>query len=117
MSKSSKPKYFATYHGPSYGTWDASEYMMGVASLKEAKDLFRQFHQGWVTYDEYLRSPDGLHVPWRMSEYVSTPATTREDRMEVYAVIEDDVPGRYLMNDDIEYWLTWGPRGGIVVEK
>lgn len=114
---SDKPKYFATYHGPSYGSWDEGEYVMGFASLREAKDAFRCFNMGGVTYDEYLRNPQGLHVPWRMGEYSRTPATTRDDFMDLYTVVEDETPGQYLMTDSLEYRLSWGPRGGMVVEK
>jgi hypothetical protein len=111
-----KPKYFATYHGPSYGSWDASEYLMGFPSLKSAKRALRDFQGGYVGYDEYLRNPDGYHVPWRMGEYMHSPATTDQDYMDVYYAIETNTPGVYSMGEHA-YRLTVGARGGVVVEK
>lgn len=114
---SNKPRYFAVYSGPSYGGWDGPEYVIGLSSLKEAKDLMRQFDSGYVTYDEYLRNPDGLHVPWRMRESFSLLGSTSwSDRMDVYEAIPVDVPGQYLMGDFV-YRLTYGERGGVKVEK
>lgn len=114
---SNKPKYFATYHGPSYNLMGDVERVMGFASLADAKDAFRSFYSGSVGYGEYQMNAEGFHVPWSMGQYVRTPATTLQDHMDLYMVLEDDVPGQYLMNDEIKYRLTWGPRGGIVVEK
>lgn len=111
-----KPKYFGLYHGPSYGGWE-SEYVMGFFSLEDAKHTFRQFWNGYSTHDEYRENADGFYVPWDMGKYSATPATTREDFMDLYSVGEAQHCGTYFMSDSVDVRLTWGPRNGIVVER
>jgi len=113
---SNKPKYFAMYHGPSYSSYD-TEFVTGVSSLKQARFLFEQFYSGSVWSDEYRENGEGFYVPWFMGRYSLTPATTREDHMDLYVVHENTTPGTYILGQEIECRLMWGERGGIVVEK
>lgn len=116
MRTNRKPKYFGFYHGPSYGGWE-SEFAMGFSSLADAKHAFNAFWLGGATTDEYRMTNFGFHVPWDMATYSATPATSREDYMDLYSVTDTEWLGMYKMSDDIDYRLTWGTRGGIVVEK
>lgn len=114
---SNKPKYFGFYHGPSYGMTGDTDSMMGFTSLRHARQAFEGYYGGSVWADDYQLNPDGFYVPWRMGAYVLTPGTSREDWMDLYVAAENTTPGTYIMSQDIEYRLTWGERGGIVIEK
>jgi len=113
---SNKPKYFAMYHGPSYYSYD-TERVMAVPSLRVARDLFCSFYGGSVMYDEYRENADGFYVPWSVNGHSFTPGTSKEDYMDLYVAVENTLPGTYIMGQEIAYRLTWGERGGIVVEK
>jgi len=110
-----KPKYFAIYNDPSHGSHDA-EYVMGVGSLPDARGTLQAFYGGGVWSDEYRRNKDGFYVPWNIANYTLTPGTSREDYLDLHCVSNGETPGTYLMGD-LAYRLTWGERGGIVVEK
>ena len=116
---SNKPKYFAMYHGLSYHSYTSydTERVMAVPSLRVARDLFCSFYGGSAWYDEYQQNADGFYVPWSADRYSLTPATSREDYMDLYVAVENTLPGTYIMGQEIAYRLTWGERGGIVVEK
>jgi hypothetical protein len=116
MSKYLKPKYFGFYHGPSYGSYD-TDHTMGFPTLEHAKATFRHFWNGTVVTDDYALNEDGLYVPWSMGDYTSTPATTREDYMDLYGAIECSYPGTYTESAEPLYRLTWGVRDGVKVEK
>lgn len=113
---SNKPKYFGVYSGPSYFSYD-SEYVMGFASLAQARHAFRSFYNGSVWYDEYRENADGLYVPWSIGRYSLTPGTSCEDLMYLYSAHEDPTPGTYFKSEEVNRVMTFGARGGIVVEK
>lgn len=112
-----KPKYFGSYTGPSYSSYD-QDYAMGFSSLEDAKHVFRSFHSGSAYYDEYKRTPEGFYVPWEMRSYARTPATTTEDFMYLYGAEEVDFcRGMYSHQDGSDLRLVWGPRGGVKVDR
>jgi opacity protein-like surface antigen len=115
MSKTKTPKYFGVYYGPSYHSYDR-ERMMGFASKEDARRVFDGFYSGSVRYDEYIENTDGYLVPWSMNEYSLTPGTCEEDFIDVYSAYPGDTPGTYTYGS-VLYRLSWGPRGGIVVEN
>lgn len=112
-----KPKYFGFYHGPSYGMMGDDERTMAFTSLRHAREIFSGFYSGSVWQTEYQLNPDGFYVPWNLNDYVQTPGASREDWLDLYSAHENTTPGTYIMSQEIEYRLTWGERGGVVIEK
>ena len=117
-------KYLTSYHGPSYGSMDQI-HMDGATSLYDAMQRMRQIQRDEAattyTYEENL---EGVYLPWdkQYGHYVSFPATTREDYMDVcYAIPEsttvngEEVIGYVL--GDWAYRISVGPRGGIRSDK
>lgn len=107
-------KYFGVYSGPSYGGLDR-DYMMGFKSIADAKATFKSFQSGDVTYDEFRENGDGFYVPWNLGLWVRTHGTTEQDYMDLY-VGERRGEGQYAVSDTIQYRITIGPRGGLVIE-
>lgn len=107
-------KYFGTYNGPSYGGPDR-DYLMGFRSLADAKRAFLSFQSGHVVYDEFYENPAGFYVPWNLGLWVRTSGTTESDYMDLYAGEKRD-EGQYIISDSIQYRLTLGVRGGVVVK-
>lgn len=107
-------KYFGTYQGPSYMSYHR-DFAMGFKSLADAKRAFRSFQSGDVTYDEFRENPSGFYVPWSLGLWVRTPGTTEQDYMDL-CVGERRGEGQYAVSDTIQYRLTLGARGGVVVE-
>ena len=110
-----KPKYFATYHGPSYYTYDM-ESMDAFGSLKEAVQAMRNRQMGYDYPEEYRENGDGSMILWNSSRRMDFPATTEFDYMDLFAAIPNG-DGTYGHGDYIDYRLTIGERGGIVVER
>lgn len=111
----SKVKYFATYHGPLYGSY-GMEYVDGYRSLKEAIHSMRNRQAGLDYSDEYRENEDGSMVLWYTERRSEFPGATGGDYMDLYAAFPQG-DGTYSYADHPDYRLTVGPRGGIVVER
>lgn len=109
-----KPKYFATYHGPSYYSYDRGR-MDGFSSISSARQHMRNRQRGLDYSDEYRENEDGNMVLWNSSRRMDFPATTQSDYMDLFEAIPNG-DGTYG-HSELGYRLSVGPRGGIVVEK
>lgn len=108
-----KPKYFATYHGPSYGSYDM-EFMDAFGTISDAMQAMRNRQMGYDYPEEYRENGDGTMVLWNSTRRMDFPATTESDYMDLFTAIPND-DGSYSVGEFV-CRLTVGPRGGIVVE-
>lgn len=105
-------KYMAQYSGPSYFGHDR-DCLNGIASISDAKRYFQDFYDGRVSFETYRLNREGVYVPWE-SGTSHTPATTREDRLWVYRA--EWIGDSYDVSEDHAFVLSFGPRGGVVME-
>lgn len=111
----SKVKYLGSYNGPSYFSYDR-DYMMGLESIQEAKDTFKDFYDGSVGYKSMRENADGLYIVWEEASYTRTPGTSEEDCLDVYYAIPEGSYGGYRIGE-YAFRLSFGPRRGIIKEN
>lgn len=109
-----KVKYFATYNGPNYTSYD-TEYREGFESVKQAMQAMRNRKYGSDYINEYRENKDGSMVPWSTDCY-SVFFNTNADYMDLVEAYSQ-ADGTWSYSEDIAYRLTIGERGGIVVER
>ena len=111
-------KYFATYHGPSYGLGygydlDRVDAFYSKSEVRAAMHERQKYEADTVV--SYVCQPDGFYRK-QEEEFVRFPATTREDFMDVYAALWDAEEEGYEMSSEPEFRVYVGDRGGIKVE-
>lgn len=115
--KDFRVRYLASYSGPSYDTWGEPEYMDAYKSIEAARDAFKARQKGFqeCTY-AFQKNNDDL---WSFdsSQWVDWPATTDQDRMELYPVIGDGMFKTLQVDNYPIIRIVAGPRGGAIVER
>ncbi len=107
------PKFtvFATYEGPSYGTYDFRDGMEAFTSISAARDAYaaRQETSGRYGLPVNRVTFSAHHDTWTVedTEHVTFPATSPQDVMCLYRPGSDEPFARFVA----------GPRGGAVREN
>lgn len=117
-------RYVGFYSGPSYGNpWGPDHPTLAreadaFTSIRQAKEWFRERQETSGRYPLTTHSAKfaGGNIVSVAQEEALWPATTPEDKLELYPVYIDD-GGDIRASHEPSIRITAGPRGGAVAES
>jgi hypothetical protein len=111
-----KVRYLGVFNGASYYGYGLDK-MDAYTSIEAARtSLFHRLVDEMDYVTTYAENADSEYVVWEKDEFTRFPATTDQDYIDLYKVIEWE-DGALSRAAEPYYRLTMGPRKGVKVEK